>query len=81
MKSETKKPKLLDQVQSLLRVKHYSYKTEQLYIHWIKRYIYFHNKTHPKNLDGKDISRYISYMALKEKVSSSTQNSPREIDK
>ena len=74
MNSELQKPKLLDQVRSVLRVKHYSYRTEQNYIHWIKRYIYFHNKTHPKDLDGKDISRFISHLALKEKVSASTQN-------
>jgi len=74
MNSEIQKPKLLDQVRSVLRVKHYSYRTEQSYIHWIKRYIYFHNKTHPKDLDGKDIARFISYLAQREKVSSSTQN-------
>jgi integron integrase len=74
MNSELQKPKLLDQVRSVLRVKHYSYRTEQSYIHWIKRYIYFHNKTHPKDLNGKDIAKFISYLALKEKVSSNTQN-------
>ncbi|MCK5032594.1 MAG: integron integrase, partial [Calditrichia bacterium] len=74
MRTETTKPKLLDQVRSVLRVKHYSYRTEQSYIHWIKKYIYFNNKTHPKELDGKDIAKFISYLAVKEKVSSSTQN-------
>ena len=74
IKDTAKQPKLLDRVRSVLRVRHYSYKTEQSYIHWIKRYIYFHNKTHPKDLDGQDIAEFISYLALKEKVSSSTQN-------
>lgn len=74
MQPELKKPKILDQVRTVLRVKHYSYRTEQNYIHWIKRYIYFHNKTHPKDLNGKDISRFISHLALKDKVAASTQN-------
>jgi integron integrase len=69
-----KETKLLDQVRSVLRVKHYSYRTERSYISWIKRYINFNNKTHPKDLDGKDISKFISHLALKEKVSSNTQN-------
>jgi integron integrase len=66
--------KLLEQVRSVLRVKHYSYKTEQSYIHWIKRYIYFNNKTHPKDMGGNEISAFLSYLAVKEKVSASTQN-------
>ncbi len=74
MQTDIKKPKLLEQVRSVLRVKHYSYRTEQSYIHWIKRYIYFHNKTHPKDLDGKDIATFITHLAVKDKVSSSTQN-------
>jgi integron integrase len=74
MNSEIKKPKLLDQVRSVLRVKHYSYRTEQNYIHWIKRYIYFHNKKHPSDLNEKKISEFLSFLAVKEKVSASTQN-------
>jgi integron integrase len=74
MQNDLKKPKLLDQVRSVLRVKHYSYRTEQSYIHWIKKYIYFNNKTHPKDLDGKDIAKFLSHLALKEKVAAATQN-------
>lgn len=72
--NSSRPPKLLEQVRSAIRVKHYSYRTEQSYIHWIRRYIYFHNKTHPKDLDGKDISNFISHLALRENVSASTQN-------
>ena len=43
-------PKLLDQVRDKLRVKHYAIRTEQTYVDWIKRYIYFHDKAHPKDL-------------------------------
>jgi len=45
-----KPPKLLDQVRDKLRVKHYAIRTEQTYVDWIKRYIYFHDKAHPKDL-------------------------------
>jgi len=44
--------KLLDQVRDLIRLKHYSIRTEQSYIPWIKRYIYFHKKRHPKDMGG-----------------------------
>ena len=74
MQAETKQPKLLDQVRSVLRIKHYSYRTEQSYILWIKHYIYFNNKTHPKDLDGKDIAKFLSHLAIKEKVAAATQN-------
>ncbi len=47
---EPRPRKLLEQVSDLLRVKHYSYRTEQTYIQWIRRYILFHNKTHPKDM-------------------------------
>jgi len=46
------RPKLLDQVRSVLRTKHYSYKTEQSYIDWIKRFILFQNKRHPLEMGG-----------------------------
>ena len=48
-----KPPKLLDQVRDKLRVKHYSIRTEQAYLDWIKRYIFFHDKQHPKNLGAR----------------------------
>ena len=48
-------PKLLDQVHDKLRVKHYAIRTEQSYVDWIKRYIYFHGKAHPKDLAAQDI--------------------------
>ena len=49
------KPKLLDQVRNAIRVKHYSIRTEQAYIDWIKRFILFHGKRHPVDLDRKAI--------------------------
>jgi len=69
-----KKPKLLDQVRHALRTKHYAMKTEQAYVHWIKRYILFHNKRHPKEMGGKEINQFLSHLAVKEKIAASTQN-------
>ena len=66
--------KLLDQVRDVLRKKHYSYKTEKSYIHWIKRYIYFNDMVHPKELGEKEISRFISHLAMNRNVAASTQN-------
>ena len=52
--------KLLDQVRDIIRLKHYSYKTEKSYVHWIKRYILFHNKRHPKEMAGKEIEEFLT---------------------
>ncbi|RFC30889.1 MAG: Phage integrase, N-terminal SAM-like domain [Candidatus Nitrotoga sp. MKT] len=51
-------PKLLDQVRDTLRVKHYAIQTEQSYVDWIKRYIYFHGKAHPKDLAAQDVNKW-----------------------
>lgn len=69
-----KKPKLLDEVRNALRTKHYSMKTEKAYVHWIKRFILFHNKRHPKEMGEIEINQFITHLAVKEKVSASTQN-------
>ena len=68
------KTKLLDQVRSELRVRHYSLRTEKSYISWIKRFILFHNKRHPNEMGAEEIRAFISILAVKENVSSSTQN-------
>lgn len=73
-KSDDKKPKLLDQVRQIIRVKHYSMRTEESYTTWIKRFIFFHNKRHPIEMGEKEIGQYITYLAKERKVSASTQN-------
>ncbi len=80
----TKKPRLLDKVRIALRTNHFrqrrislwlnSSKTEESYVGWIKRFILFNNKAHPEQLGGKEIQRYLSYLAVERHVSSSTQN-------
>ncbi len=68
------KPKLLDQVRQLLRVRHYSLRTEEAYVAWIRRYILFHGKRHPRELDERDVAAFLSALAQEGKVAASTQN-------
>ncbi|MBW4623329.1 MAG: integron integrase [Cyanosarcina radialis HA8281-LM2] len=67
-------PKLLDVVRQIIRLKHYSYRTEETYIDWIKRYILFHNKRHPREMGSREIEAFLSYLAIEGKVAASTQN-------
>src|SRR4051812_47351656 len=66
--------KLLDQVRHLIRLKHYSIRTEQAYIHWIKRFIIFHNKRHPTDLAEPEVTAFLSHLAVNMNVAASTQN-------
>jgi site-specific recombinase XerD len=68
------KPKLLDQLREALRSRHYSRRTEQTYAHWVKRFIYFHNVRHPAEMAEPEINAFLTHLAVKEKVSASTQN-------
>lgn len=68
------KPKLLDEVRSILRTAHYSKSTEGSYTSWIKQFIIFNNKTHPETLGAEEIKKFITYLANERNVSSSTQN-------
>lgn len=67
-------PKLLDQVQAALRMKHYSIRTERVYLDWIKRYILFHHKTHPAQMGAPEVEAFLSHLAVAGKVAASTQN-------
>ena len=71
---DTGKPKLLDQMKNVMRIKHYSLQTEKSYIQWVRRYIYFHNKRHPEEMGALDVQKYLSYLAVEQNVSASTQN-------
>ena len=70
----TKPQKLLDQVREAIRTKHYSYRTEQTYVEWIKRFILFHQKRHPKDMGVDEVQAYITYLANERSVAASTQN-------
>ncbi|MGA9115883.1 MAG: integron integrase [Bacteroidota bacterium] len=68
------KPKLLDQVREALRSRHYSRRTESTYVHWIRRFVLFHGLRHPVRLAEPEINAFLTHLAVKEKVSASTQN-------
>jgi len=67
-------PKLLDRVRTAIRVEHLSYRTEQAYLHWIRRYILFHGKRHPMEMGEREVTAFLSHLAEQRKVSPSTQN-------
>ena len=71
---ETPKPKLLDQVRASMRTRHYSLRTEKTYVHWIKRFIFFHGKRHPQEMSEVEIGQFLSALATESQVSASTQN-------
>ncbi len=66
--------KLIDVVSETFRVEHYAYRTEETYLHWIKRFISFHGNKHPKELGAGEIQQFLSNLATKQHVSASTQN-------
>ena len=66
-------PKLLDRVREAIRVRHYSRRTEEAYVTWIRRFIVFHGKKHPSEMGGHEIGWYLTYLAVERKVSASTQ--------
>ena len=68
------KPRLLEQVRQSLRVKHYSLRTEEAYLYWIRYFIRFHKKRHPKDMSGKEVEAFLTHLAVDRKVSPSTQN-------
>ena len=65
---------LLDQVRTTARLRHLSLRTEESYLHTIKRYILFHGKRHPRELEAEHIRAYLAHLAVEEKVAASTQN-------
>ena len=71
---ENRPKKLLDQVRDAIQVKHYARNTEQSYVYWIKKYILFHNKRHPKEMGTGVVHAFLTHLALEEHISASTQN-------
>jgi len=71
---ENRPKKLLDQVSDAIRRKHYSPRTEESYVHWIRRYILFHNKRHPQEMGSADIEAFLTHLAVEEHMAASTQN-------
>jgi hypothetical protein len=70
----THPPGLLDRVRDRIRLKHYSIRTEQAYVDWIRRFILFHGKQHPAGLGAAEVEAFLTHLAVDGRVSSSTQN-------
>jgi integrase len=68
------RPRLLEQVRDLLRTLHYSYRTEQQYLFWVRRFIHFHGKRHPADMAAVEVEAFLTHLAVDRKVSASTQN-------
>ena len=71
---QAKAPKLLDQVRDKIRLKHYSIRTEQTYVDWIKRFVLFHHKRHPAEMGAAEVEAFLTHLAVEGKVAASTQN-------
>lgn len=68
------KPRLLEAVRQAMRVRHYSYRTEQTYVDWVRRFIHFHGTRHPKDMGAGEINTFLSHLAIAGHVAASTQN-------
>lgn len=67
-------PKLLDRVRQAIRVRHYSVRTSEAYVFWIRKFILFHNKRHPSSMGADEVNAFLSHLAVDRNVSASTQN-------
>src|SRR5262245_41086633 len=67
------KPRLLDQVREAIRLRHYSYRTEQQYVAWIRRFVVFHGRRHPRDLGGPEVEAFLTHLAIDRNVASATQ--------
>ena len=67
-------PKLLDQVRERIRVKHYSIRTETQYVQWIRRFILFHGKKHPRDMGAPELEAFLTHLAVAGNVAAATQN-------
>ena len=72
--AEPQRPKLLAQLRQALRLRHYSPRTEEAYVRWVRRYVLFHGLRHPAELGESDLTRFVSSLAVDHRVSASTQN-------
>jgi len=72
--AEPRPPKLLDRVLLALQSRHYSERTQDAYVTWIRRFILYHHKRHPQEMCEPEINAFLTHLAVKEHVSASTQN-------
>ena len=67
-------PRLLDQVREVIRIRHYSIRTEEAYVQWIRRFILFHGKRHPREMGASELTAFLNDLAVQHNVAASTQN-------
>jgi hypothetical protein len=67
-------PRLLDQVRAVLRRKHYSLRTEEAYVGWVRRYVLFHSKRHPRDMGLPEVEAFLTDLAIVQPLAASTQN-------
>jgi site-specific recombinase XerD len=70
----TGRPSLLDQLRDRIRLKHYSIRTEEAYSEWVRRFVLFHRKRHPRDLGAAEVEAFLTHLAVAGKVAASTQN-------
>lgn len=66
--------KLLDRLREAIRARHYSYRTEESYVHWVRRFIVFHGKKHPADMGKSHVEAFLTHLAIDRNVAASTQN-------
>ncbi len=69
-----REPRLLDRVRAEIRLRHYSVRTGQAYVEWIRRFILFYDKRHPREMGGEEVSAFLTHLATQRQVAASTQN-------
>jgi integron integrase len=72
--SAARRPNLLDRVREAARVRHLSYRTEQAYVAWVKRFVLFHDKRHPRHMGKNEVEAFLTHLAVERQVAASTQN-------
>jgi integron integrase len=72
--AQPRQPRLLNRVRGACRIRHYSIRTEESYVDWIKRFILFHDKRHPLEMGAAEINAFLTHLAVDGHVSASTQN-------
>jgi site-specific recombinase XerD len=70
----SRQPRLLARVRDVIRMKHYSLRTEEAYVQWIRRFILFHGKRHPQKMGADEVRQFLTDLAVTHRVAASTQN-------
>ena len=72
--AESPPKRLIEQVRDVIRRRHYSLRTEDTYVHWIRRFIYFHDKRHPAHMGAPEVTAFLNYLAREREVAAATQS-------